>query len=117
MKRIIQILQLDHKWVRVMLIVSTLVILGIVFLPNIKSKVEYAAPAADTVMVDDGRRYFDVGDSVREVYKQFEPLQIPVTKEKEPFDWKGTISWAIGIMNTFVLVILNIKNLILKKRP
>lgn len=137
MKRLIQILQLDHKWVRVMLGVSTLAILGLVFIPKFGVKKEMMMQkeiaAADTVAMYAPA----MADSVVANYKEFEPMvtqPIPpalidkdgefipepvaeeaAVEEKEPFDWKETITWIIGAMNALVLVLLNVKNLLLKK--
>jgi hypothetical protein len=45
------------------------------------------------------------------------PIQIQLVEPKKPFDWKGTVTWLIGAINGLILVVLNIKNLIVKKRP
>lgn len=49
--------------------------------------------------------------------RKSEPLQVQIVEEKKPFDWKGTVTWMIGAINGLVLVVLNIKNLIVKKTP
>jgi len=46
--------------------------------------------------------------------KQLEETTGGTLKAKEPFDWKGTITWGIGVLNGLVLVVLNIRNIILK---
>jgi len=48
--------------------------------------------------------------------KQLEEVTGQVLKAKEPFDWKGTVTWGIGVLNGLVLVVLNIRNIILKGR-
>jgi hypothetical protein len=162
MKRLVEILQLDHKWVRVMLGTSTMLILIILFSPlGMKKEVmlqseEYPAPAmADSLAINYDVPIMDTtfmrNDSIKTrilirrqptqmerhmpapppppasanksnyeedtTFAASEPFKIQIVKEKEPFDWKGTITWAIGAMNGFVLIILNIKNLIFKKNP
>lgn len=121
-------LQLHLKWVRVMFIVSGVVILGIIFFPvtkrEIRPKVLMYSPAkpapyaADSIGVVDSTKGIEDDSSVVKSSRTIasEPIQIQIVKEKEPFDWKGTITWAIGAMNGFVLIFLNIKNLV-KKKP
>lgn len=161
MKRLVEILQLDHKWVRVMLGTSTIFIAIVLLFPlGIKKEAmmqsdEYPAPAmvadslAKTYEVPIMDTTFMRNDSIRTrilmrrqpthmerhlpapppppasanksnddtVLTTSEPFKIQIVKEKEPFDWKGTITWAIGALNGFVLIFLNIKNLIFKKSP
>lgn len=45
------------------------------------------------------------------------PIQVQIVEPVKPFDWKGTVTWLIGAINGLILVALNIKNLIIKKRP
>jgi hypothetical protein len=160
MKRLVEILQLDHKWVRVMLGTSAIVIVMILFFPlGMKKEAmmqsdEYPAPAmADSLAKTYNAPIMDTtfmrNDSISTrilirrqpthmerhmpapppppasanksnndtVLNASEPFKIQIVKEKEPFDWKGTITWAIGALNGFVLIVLNIKNLIFKKNP
>jgi len=112
MKKLIQILQLDHKWVRVMLGVSAIVILGILFVPNMGIMKQEMSREPIAYSIDKA-----VGDTL--ITDRNEPAPAPaeeeIVEEKEPFDWKETITWAIGAMNALVLVLLNVKNLLLKK--
>lgn len=151
MKRLIQILQLDHKWVRVMLSVSLVVVLFIILFPTQMRTKEASEPIiaysvdsmAAPAPVNDGTSYFrfdsagidttqrTMNDIHRPIMRRAPagvpeyrrndtikgdtPIQIQIVQESKPFDWKGTITWAIGAMNGLVLIILNIKNLIFKK--
>jgi hypothetical protein len=47
--------------------------------------------------------------------KSAAPIQIQIVEPPKSFDWKGTVTWIIGAINGLVLVVLNIKNLIVKK--
>ncbi len=124
-------LQLHVKWVRVMLIVSAVAIIGLIFLPKFtgyKSEAvqeiafsidSLAAPAPaveePTTSIDTNRRIISRRPSSHMPMRQ--PVQVQIVQEDEPFDWKGTVTWGIGVLNGLVLIVLNIKNLILKKRP
>lgn len=109
------------KWVRVMLIVSAVAILGLIFIPKfgqekmayqIKESIE--APAAEEMAEIDGV------DSIRRTIHINRPVPVErlrqLPPEEEPFDWKGMVTWAIGVANGLILVILNVKNLLLKKK-
>lgn len=117
-------LQWNLKWVRVMLIVSAVSILGLIIVPKFGQEkaaqrieepivyMEEAPAAADDVVINER-------DTMqRKIYSR--PIhadrlqQLP--PQEEPFDWKGMITWAIGVANGLILVILNVKNLILKKK-
>jgi hypothetical protein len=184
-QKIVKGLQLDHKWVRIMLTVSIIAVLIIANLPN-GTKNEAGAPLIydtlykrinskpilDTTITmrdssttrvlirkapvtdswhsaSNGWRFDSVrgkwiqevrvsgdrqqpapppppvsaledksvtDDSVKAATKT-EPIQIQIVSEPKPFDWKGTITWMIGAINGLVLVVLNVKNLIVKKTP
>jgi hypothetical protein len=164
-QKIVKGLQLDHKWVRIMLTVSIIAVLIIANLPNgTKNEVGaplvydtlykkiYNKPILDTTITarDSSttriliRRHMPINrtiasldtaapvpppppasaledksvtdDSVKAATKT-EPIQIQIVSEPKPFDWKGTITWMIGAINGLVLVVLNVKNLIVKKTP
>jgi len=139
-QNLIRALQLDHKWVRVMLSVSILAIVVIFFIPTTmktyrvmsSEEITMDVPLMDTtVVLQDSstarviiRRQPANIDRMQPVpplppkdtIKGNEPLQIQIVKEKEPFDWKGTVTWGIGAMNGLILVFLNLKNLLFKKK-
>jgi len=156
-------LQLDHKWVRVMLIISAILILGIIFYPNTESKLTYKSSTKESKIILDTTRIdiekskgierndfekskgierndFEISKSIEIigndtiVHNQIRPAPtmsrpnnrtiagvqdepIQVLQEAKPLDWKGTITWIIGAINGLVLVVLNVKNLIIKKTP
>jgi hypothetical protein len=119
-------LHLHVKWVRVMFIVSAIAILGVLFYPTtvrekFVPKKLLSAPAkvsADSISSVEYAKGIEDDSTMVKSSRTIasEPIQIQIVREKEPFDWKGTITWAIGAMNGFVLIFLNIKNLI-KKKP
>ena len=108
-------LQLHVKWVRIMLIISVIAMIGLLLYPNpvreklvpIKLLSTPVKPTIDSIAADTIPR---MGNCVAS-----EPIEIKIIGEEQPFDWKGTITWAIGAMNGFILIFLNIKNLIKKK--
>jgi hypothetical protein len=110
-KEIINLFQFRLKWVRIMMIVSVLTVFILFILPVQKQKVpvkilrEFAMEEASN------------DSTIIEPIVAQQPLEIKIITEKEekPFDWKGTITWAIGAMNGIILVILNIKNILKKK--
>jgi len=131
-------LQLDKKWIRVMLTLSVIVIIGLSVYPDqganhmvksisempetMKSVQKLSAPMIqDTVMIDGemSGEEFDRAiadyDNALEVPARspasIELEEVPVLAQREPFDWKGTISWVIGAANAMVLLMMNIKNL------
>ncbi len=111
-------LQLHVKWVRVMLIVSVIAIIGVFLYPNqVREKlVPIKLLSAPSRVNDDSTAV--ASDTLHRLGSRSvasEPIEIVLVKQKEPFDWKGTITWAIGALNGFVLIFLNIKNLIKKK--
>lgn len=113
-------LQLHVKWVRIMLIVSVVAVLGLLIYPNpVREKVVPIRLLSAPSRVNDdstavaGDTVHRVGGASRTIAS--EPIEIRIVKEKESFDWKGTITWAIGAINGFVLIFLNIKNLVKKK--
>lgn len=110
-------LQLHVKWVRVMLIVSIIAIIGVFLYPNpVREKlVPIKLLSAPRVNDDSTAVAADTLHRLSSRSIASEPIEIVLVKEKEPFDWKGTITWAIGALNGFVLIFLNIKNLIKKK--
>lgn len=120
-------LQLHVKWVRIMFIISIIAVVVIFFYP-VKKMVETKKHQRELKHVVDDSTVARVGSiqpapvgttmdlmPVEKSVVSAEPIQIQIVQPKEPFDWKGTITWVIGAMNGFVLVILNVKNL--KKKP
>lgn len=170
--KIVKTLQLDHKWVRVMLSFSLVAILAITVIPQREEKKilmsvkEYTADSLSSqqrneiAMVEREKQKY-TADSLREIYtqskvfdttiitadsmrtrmivrkidkrqpvpppppksvdrriasvedtviKQGEPLQVQIVSEPKPFDWKGTITWGIGVINGLVLAFMNVKN-------
>lgn len=105
-------LQLHVKWVRIMLIISIIAIFGLFIYPNpVREKlVPIKSLNAPININNDSTAVSGLAN-----HSIAEPIQIKIIKEKQPFDWKGTITWAIGAMNGFVLIFLNIKNLVKKK--
>jgi len=112
------------KWVRTMLIVSVLFVVGIALYPDKNpQKIAYdlnkrisknreairPAPVPDSTLFSIEERRIS-----REIASS-DPIKIEIVQEKKPFDWKGTITWAIGAINGLILVVLNIKNLLIKK--
>jgi hypothetical protein len=145
-QKIVKALQLDHKWVRVMLTVSILAVVVIFFIPTTMKTQEimmgeYPAPVMDTtvVMPDSStarviiRRQPTGIERLRpanvdrmqpapppppkDTVTASEPIQVQIVEAKKPFDWKGTVTWGIGALNGLILVFLNLKNLLFKKNP
>lgn len=67
--------------------------------------------APPTKSIGDNKSLLDETDTIKS-----KPIQVQIVQEAKPFDWKGTATWLIGLINGLVLVALNIKN-ILKKTP
>jgi hypothetical protein len=136
-EKTISVLQLKSKWVKIMFTVSIFAVLIIIFFPTPKKEVMISMGAADSLAIrhkpimDTVVYAKNINDSVRMIIKRIEPVPPPppeasrsiasveetTVAEKKPFDWKGTITWAIGAINGLVLVVLNIKNLLFKKTP
>lgn len=140
-------LGLNNKWIKLMLTVSILVIIGLTVYPDQTAKhmVKSISQMPETLyqipkslhaplyspMITDSSYYedelsseeFDKAiaeyDNALEMPQRnpasIELDEVPVIAQTEPFDWKGTISWAIGAVNAIVLLALNIKNLRKKK--
>jgi len=112
-------LQLDKKWIRLMLTLSIVAILGLSIYPEhdiMKSKqAEQSMPVKsmqrlnvpEMAMSDDSTAvHEETPAELRAI-----PIKIKIVKEKEPFDWKEMISWVIGVVNGTVLLIMNLKNI------
>lgn len=133
-QKLILIFHLDKRWIRIMLSTSLLIIFIIITIPIQHRKIERIKPLIykvnDSIVVTNnailrGRfdtvrlisNEFNVGDSVNKpVPPPEQQLDELTLKAEKPIDWKGTITWLIGAMNGLVLVVLNIKNLIFKKK-
>jgi len=135
-------LQLNHKWVRVMLSVSVVVILGIIIYPNRGMKYSKSVESINeaimdtTIVMPDSstarvvvRRQpmsidrpllsapapaIESGEGIEGDVKSNEPLQVQIVETDKPFDWKGTLTWIIGAINGLVLLVLNLKNIFKK---
>jgi hypothetical protein len=130
-EQVISKLQLKFKWIRVMLISSAIIILGIIFIPTMKKEAmpqEYAKPMMDSTVVMNSDSSINHPTIHRQTFprpanvNRNEPKPPPsaasdeeTIKEKEPFDWKETITWGIGSLNALVLILMNIKNIFFKK--
>jgi hypothetical protein len=142
-QKIVKGLQLDHKWVRVMLSISIVLVVGLLFYPS--TKISYMTSSKESkVMLDTTRVDIEKSTSITiegndtivrhhinvptvsrpvnrtiasvDTISKSEPIQVQIVEEKKPFDWKGTVTWIIGLINGMVLVVLNLKN-IFKKTP
>jgi hypothetical protein len=111
MKKIKKILGLNLKWVKVMLVVSVVAILGLTLYPDTRvlTYETLEIPVEDLPMKSMPEMLGERNDSV--VIIEQPVIEELVTAEKPPFDWKGTISWLIGAGNGLALLILNIKNI------
>ena len=111
-KEIINLFQFRLKWVRIMMIVSVLTVFILFILPVQKYQ-EVPVKAMREMAMEEASN----DSTIIEPIVAQQPLEIKIITEKEekPFDWKGTITWAIGAMNGIILVILNIKNILKKK--
>lgn len=144
LQKIILILHLNVRWIRIMLTVSLVIIIIVVTIPiqhiktnkikllntEVRDTVKIASHVRDLRIlrnkIDSVRlnktigNEFYVGDSVKNFESPVPPpekqLNEPTLKAEKPIDWKGTITWLIGAMNGLVLVVLNVKNLIFKKK-
>lgn len=106
--------QWKRKWVRVMLIASTVIMLALIFTPKFDLQ-ERPMMVTESLQYDLPETYVDSLE--QKTTPRSQPKRIVrQVEQKEPFDWKGTITWAIGAMNGFILIVLNIKNLVLKKK-
>ena len=119
-QKIVSGLQWRKKWVRIMLVTSVFAILVLVFIPDFNQSKPIVLPVEEMIMADS---IFTVERPAGEIQPKTISRPVPrqvesIIKEqpKEPFDWKGTITWAIGAMNGLILIVLNIKNLIFKKK-
>jgi hypothetical protein len=110
-------LQLDKKWIRLMLTLSIVAIIGLSIYPEggmMKSK-----QAMESVPMQRFQRpnmpeiYINDDSTIVEepIVSAQEPIEIKIVKEEEPFDWKEMISWVIGAINGVVLLVMNIKNI------
>ena len=126
-ENIVSGLQLNNKWVRSMLIISTIIILVVLFFPQKSFKQTYVPQNIEYILdsipflIEIATEQSDSTRQVPIIRERPVPYRIDgvksLQKASEPFDWKGTITWAIGAMNGLILIVLNIKNLILKKKP
>ena len=144
LQNLVLILHLQKRWVRIMISVSLVIIIIVITIPikhlkmertrpliyKVNDSVEIASHAKDLRIlrnrIDSVRlnktigNEFYVGDSVKNFESPVPPpekqLNEPTLKAEKPIDWKGTITWLIGAMNGLVLVVLNVKNLIFKKK-
>jgi len=108
--KIIGALQLKVKWVRIMIIAS-IIVLGIIFI------IPEQHPERTPIKAMREMTMESIADSTAVQPIVSSPIEIKIVNEEkeEPFDWKGTITWAIGALNGIILVILNIKNILKKK--
>ena len=119
-------LQLDNKWVRVMLMVSLLIIVSLSFYPENGISFKSAKKSAESIyyepMMLDTVNFYDsemlmtddstaIPESRMAVPEAREPIEIKIVTEPQPFDWKTMISWMVGSMNGVVLLIMNLKNI------
>lgn len=117
-KQIQNLFQLKLKWVRMMLIISTTTVLVLFIIPPSSKHEEIPVKALQEQTMDEFAMEYADSTSTQPILAQSaQPIEIKIINEEkeEPFDWKGTITWAIGAINGLILVILNIKNLIKKK--
>jgi len=129
-------LQLDHKWVRAMLIISAVMIVGVLLYPSVGNKMAMREmEVADNTVMDTtitmpdsshtrliiSRRPASIDEPKAvppaDSLGKSEPLQVQIVQGDKPFDWKGTISWVIGAVNGLVLMFMNLKNVVFKRKP
>lgn len=107
--------QLHLKWVRFMLILSTIIIVTLVFIPTKKLSEPPISESKKYEFISETQQDTVTVQQTMTPYTKNVHRSADRTKHKEPFDWKGTITWAIGAINGLILVALNIKNLFFKK--
>lgn len=113
-KNIITIFQFNLKWVRIMMIISILTVLALFTIPSLQKNDKIPVKALrEHVMEEYALERAD--STIHPLLAK--PIEIKIINEEKetPFDWKGTITWAIGAMNGLILIILNIKNILKKK--
>lgn len=122
-KKVKQALFLHNKWIKIMLSLSIVAIIGLSVYPDQTAKrmvksvsempetlksIERLSPRLDTV-----GQPIPMESAVEEqpAVSSQEHLHVHIITEPQPFDWKGMISWVIGAVNGVVLLILNIKKI------
>lgn len=134
-EQVVSKLQLKFKWIRIMLISSAIIILAIFFVPSMKKEAtsqEYNRPMMDSAFMinSDSLSHNEINQPTIHRPSLTRPANVnrnepkpppsvlsdeETIKEKEPFDWKETITWGIGSLNALVLILMNIKNIFFKK--
>jgi len=139
--KIKNVLQLDKKWIKVMLTISVLLILTLSMFPdNFSMKSMRKSEQSQEIMVvteiplsrEDSVLYMiqnherniqklsqvsrDTQNLPMEVTEDLvsssaEPIVIQIVSDPQPFDWKTMISWIVGSMNGVVLLVMNLKNI------
>jgi len=118
------VLHLHNKWIRIMLIVSGIILISLIFLPEeikIKKDLTKDIPLIikqvdsletnKTIYILDtlqNRQTFD------KLTKNTSPIKIEIVPSKK-FDWKGVTTFIISAINGIIIFILNIKKLVTKK--
>lgn len=116
-QNLILILHLSKRWVRWMLSLSILIIFAIAIFPGIKTNSIEAkhniihTEISNSKSIEKG--LFEADTTQKSTTQPIAPL---IVESKKPIDWKGSITWTIGLINGLVLVVLNVKNLIDKFR-
>lgn len=124
-KKVKKVLQLHNKWIRTMLTLSVLVIIGLTIYPNNGFQTKKAASETmrASEMPESLNNIRRLSTPIRldtvtheempamEAEARHEPIPVQIIKEAEPFDWQGMITWIIGAANAVVLLIMNLKNI------
>lgn len=126
LQKLILITHFNVRWVRIIMILSLIAVIGILTFPEFSKAKEtislttYKTIEIDTIKQDTVvnsivlNKSMDVPDSTYFETKHGSAMVETTVKQSEPLDWKATITWGIGAMNGLILIVLNIKN-ILKK--
>ena len=116
-------LHLHNKWVRIMLIVSVLILVSLIFLPEekkIKGDLTKEIPEiinqVDSLETNKSVIILDTINQqiLNNIEKSGTPIKVKIIPSKK-FDWKGITTFIISAINGIIIFILNVRKFFAKK--
>lgn len=108
-KSVLKVLQFQNKWVRTMLMVSILLVIGLSIYPV--KELSQVQMYEEMPMREMQRMEIYDSTAIEIHVPKPKPIQVEILEKEKPFDWQGMISWVIGAVNGVVLLVMNIKNI------
>jgi hypothetical protein len=103
-----KVFQLQNKWIKTMLMVSIVIVIGLSVIPDIK---QHDLQPIEMPMQEIQRMEIYDSTAIDLQIPKSTPIQIEIIEKEKPFDWKEMISWVIGAINGVVLLVMNIRNI------